>query len=153
MADISRNPNIRLLTCSQVVDLQGEAGDFHVTLEREARYVDEESCTGCGLCSDVCPVEIPSEFNAKLDKHKAIYRRFPQAIPAAFVIEKQSPCKNSCPGPVQGYSPHRSWKVQGSPGASARCGCLSGHSRRVCYHPCEEICERASWDHSVHLRL
>jgi heterodisulfide reductase subunit A len=151
MADIARQPNIHLLTTTELVSIAGEAGAFQVTLEREPRYVDVDSCTGCGLCSDVCPVIIPSEFNTGLDSHKAIYRRFPQAIPAAFVIEKKpSPCKSACPAhiPVQGYvaliaqgkfkEALEQVRASGVP--------FVGTLGRVCYHPCESICKRGDWD-------
>src|SRR5574341_2698742 len=45
MADVSRNPNITLMTCAEVMGVEGQAGEFHVTLEREPRYVDESTCT------------------------------------------------------------------------------------------------------------
>lgn len=154
MADVPRNPNITLLTCTQVKSVEGQAGDFHVTLEREPRYVDETLCTGCGLCTDACPVSVPNLFNAGLDSHKAIYRVFPQAVPAAFVIEKKpSPCKVTCPAhiPVQGYvaliaqgkfrEAYQRVLDAGVP--------FVGTLGRVCYHPCETECKRADWDEAV----
>ena len=53
MADVSRNPNITLLTGTQVIGVEGQAGAFHVRLDQQPRYVDVTSCTGCGLCADV----------------------------------------------------------------------------------------------------
>jgi heterodisulfide reductase subunit A len=151
MADVPRNPNIQLMTGTDVVSIEGKAGAFHVTLEREPRYVDVDSCTGCGLCADVCPVEIVGDFNAGLDTHKAIYRRFPQAIPAAFTIEKRaSPCKSTCPAhiPVQGYVAligqgkfHEALECVRGSGVP-----FVGTLGRVCYHPCESNCKRADWD-------
>ena len=154
MADVLRNPNIELLTCTQVKELHGQVGDFHVTLERAPRYVDEKICTGCGLCTDACPVITTNIFNAGLDTHKAIYRVFPQAVPAAFVIEKKSsPCKVTCPAhiPVQGYialiaegkfrEAYQRVLDAGVP--------FVGTLGRVCYHPCEEECKRADWDEAV----
>lgn len=154
MADVPRNSNITLLTCTQVKSVEGQAGDFHVTLEREPRYVDETICTGCGLCADACPVSVPNLFNAGLDSHKAIYRVFPQAVPAAFVIEKKpSPCKITCPAhiPVQGYvaliaqgkfrEAYQRVLDAGVP--------FVGTLGRVCYHPCETECKRADWDEAV----
>jgi heterodisulfide reductase subunit A2 len=154
MADVSRQPNIHLLTTTELLSIAGEAGNFEVTLERQPRYVDVDSCTGCGLCSEVCPVVIPSEFNTGLDSHKAIYRRFPQAIPAAFAIEKTpSPCKSACPAhiPVQGYvALIAQGKFKEALEQVRNSGVpFVGTLGRVCYHPCETICKRADWDEPV----
>jgi heterodisulfide reductase subunit A2 len=154
MADVPRNPNINLITGTEVAGVEGKAGAFHVQLERQPRYVDIESCTGCGLCAETCPVVIPGEFNAGLDTHKAIYRNFPQAIPAAFVIEKRaSPCKSSCPAhiSVQGYiqliaeGKFKQALERVRDGGVPFVGTLG----RVCYHPCENDCKRSEWDEPV----
>jgi len=55
MVDVGRHPNIELLTYSEVVDLQGQVGDFRVKVKKKPRYVHEELCTGCGLCVGECP--------------------------------------------------------------------------------------------------
>jgi NADPH-dependent glutamate synthase beta subunit-like oxidoreductase/NAD-dependent dihydropyrimidine dehydrogenase PreA subunit len=154
MADVSRNPNITLMTCTEVVGVEGEAGAFHVNVEKQPRYVDVESCTGCGLCAEVCPVVIPSQFNAALSTQKAIYRRFPQAIPAAFVIEKrESPCKSACPAhiPVQGYTALiAQGKFKEALERIRDVGVpFAGTLGRVCYHPCESVCKRGDWDEPV----
>lgn len=151
MADVPRRPNIYLLTLTEVKEVTGQVGEFHVILEKQPRYVDLDNCTGCGLCTEICPVEIASEFDARLTTHKAIYRRFPQAIPAAFTIDKKpSPCKITCPAhiPVQGYIAligqgkfHEALELVRSAGVP-----FVGTLGRVCYHPCEDNCKRGDWD-------
>ena len=71
---------------SEVVDVKGYVGNFEVTLLKKARFVDEKECTSCGDCAKVCPVVRPDEFNMGLSSRKAIYRPFPQAEPASFLI-------------------------------------------------------------------
>jgi len=53
---VSRHPNIELITHAEVEDLKGEAGNFVAAVKKMPRYVDEEKCTGCGLCMENCPV-------------------------------------------------------------------------------------------------
>ncbi|RLC91178.1 MAG: hypothetical protein DRI79_03560 [Chloroflexi bacterium] len=152
--DVSHHPHITLMTYTEVVAIEGEIGAFHVTLEKKPRYVDVESCTGCGECAKVCPVEIPNAFNLALDTHKAIYRRFPQAVPAAFVIEKRaSPCKSACPAhiPVQGYiALIAQGKFREALERVREAGVpFVGTLGRVCNRPCERICKRGEWDEPV----
>jgi heterodisulfide reductase subunit A2 len=154
MADITRKPNLHLMTCSEVVNIEGEAGDFQATVRKQPRYVDVSICTGCGSCVEVCPVDFSSDFNVGLETHKAIYRRFPQAIPAAFVIEKhESPCKNACPAqiPVQGYvALIAQGKFTEALNLIRNAGIpFAGTLGRVCYHPCEDVCKRGDWDEAV----
>lgn len=80
--------NIELLTNCEVKDLQGEAGDFEVSYVEKPRYVDIEKCTLCHRCVEVCPVEVDRELGAGVEKRKAIYLPFAQAIPRSFVIDE-----------------------------------------------------------------
>ncbi len=89
MTDIARHQNIELLSYSEVIGLDGNAGDFTATILRKARGVNEETCTGCGSCFDVCPIKIPHEFDAGLSMRGAIYRVFAQAVPNCAVIDKE----------------------------------------------------------------
>ena len=86
MADAGRHPNIRLLASSRVEEIQGYVGNFEVKVRKKARYVDEAQCTACGECEAVCPVLKPDEFDIGLSSRRAIYLPFPQAVPAAYVL-------------------------------------------------------------------
>jgi heterodisulfide reductase subunit A2 len=71
-----------------VKDLEGEAGDFKVTLTRKPRYVVEEKCTGCTTCMEYCPVLCPDPFNQEISKNKAVHIYFSQAIPLVAYIDE-----------------------------------------------------------------
>ncbi len=88
MVEFGRHQNIESLTYSEVSALEGEAGDFRVTVTRQARYIDEDKCTGCGICMKYCPVEYPDPYNQELNDNKAIHIYFSQAIPLVTYIDE-----------------------------------------------------------------
>ncbi len=90
MVESYYHPNIKLLTCSEVNEVRGSAGDFKIKLLKKPRFIDEKKCTGCRDCIDVCPVEVPNEFDAGLGVRKAVYLPFPQAVPPVTIIDKDT---------------------------------------------------------------
>ena len=88
MVDAAQNENIRIFSYSEVQAVKGFVGNFHVTIRKKARYVDEEKCTGCGACTEKCPQKkVPNEFNLGLDNRRAIYIPFAQAVPKIATID------------------------------------------------------------------
>jgi heterodisulfide reductase subunit A len=90
MVDVGKNPYIHLLTYSEVKEVNGYIGNFEVTVERKPRYVLLDRCTGCGLCADVCPVDVPNEFEEGLGPRKAIYVPMDQAVPSVYTIDRDA---------------------------------------------------------------
>lgn len=91
MVEVAEHPHITLLSYSEVEDVEGIIGDFTVTVRKKARYVDEELCTGCGICEEKCPLKVVDhEFEAGLGYRKVVYRPFPQAIPKYPVVDREN---------------------------------------------------------------
>ncbi|MDF1499459.1 MAG: CoB--CoM heterodisulfide reductase iron-sulfur subunit A family protein [Anaerolineales bacterium] len=91
MSEVGDHPNITLLSYSEVEEVTGYVGNFHARLRKKARYVNEEDCTGCGICIEKCPKKVVDDvFEAGLGYRKAIYRPFPQAVPKFPVIDTES---------------------------------------------------------------
>ncbi len=89
MADCNGHPNITTLTYHEVLKVDGEAGNFKVTVLKKARYVNPKECTGCGDCLAKCPVKnIPDKYEYGLVTRKAIYIPHAQAVPRVAVIDK-----------------------------------------------------------------
>ncbi len=67
--------------------MEGNAGDFKITLKKKPRYIIEDKCTGCATCMEYCPVEYPDQFNREISKNKAVHVYFSQAIPLVAYID------------------------------------------------------------------
>jgi heterodisulfide reductase subunit A len=89
MTLVGSHPYIKLMTYSEVEEVSGFIGNFKVKIRKKARYVDEDKCTGCGLCQEKCPWKVDSGFEVGLCKRKAIYILFPQAVPNKPVIDRE----------------------------------------------------------------
>jgi len=78
LVGVGRHKDIEIISLSEIEKIEGEPGNFKVTLKKKPRYVDEEKCTGCGSCVSNCPtrnwvqplepspVEIEPEFREKV---------------------------------------------------------------------------------------
>ena len=68
MVDVGQNPNIHLMSYSEIAAVSGSLGNFKVSVHRKPRYIDEDSCNGCGMCYNLCPaVRIPHNRALTLD--------------------------------------------------------------------------------------
>ncbi len=88
----NQHPNITILTNTHVTDVEGQAGDFTVSLRQEPRYVDAARCINCGRCAQVCPVELPDSYQQGMTLRKAAYKVAARAAPDAYVIDRGPYC-------------------------------------------------------------
>ncbi len=95
MSEVALNPNIELLTMAQVQGIEGESGDFTVTIRQDSRYVTD-ACTRCAECVSVCPVIVRNEADYGMAARKAIYTPIEQSVPGPYVIDTEN-CLNDPP--------------------------------------------------------
>jgi heterodisulfide reductase subunit A len=110
--EVDRHPNIQLMTYSEVMKVEGTAGNFRVTVKKKPRYIDSDLCTGCGLCAAACRMHgrVSSEFDAGMGNRSPAYVPFPQAVPLKYTVDpntclyltrgvcgKEFLCKQACP--------------------------------------------------------
>jgi heterodisulfide reductase subunit A-like polyferredoxin len=154
LVECGRHLNIEIHTLTEVAGISGSPGNFRVTLKQQPRYIDPAKCTGCGECAIVCPVSMRDAFNEGLADWKAVYRLYPQAIPAAFGIKKldRPPCTLTCPAEinVQGYVQLiKLGKYEEAVQLIMERLPLPGVLGRICPHPCEAKCRRAEVDEPI----
>ncbi len=87
ISDCYNHQLVTTYTYSELVDIEGEAGDFKVRIKKKPRYVKPELCNGCGECAEKCPVKVKDPFNEGLDQQKAIYKLYEQGVPNIMTID------------------------------------------------------------------
>ncbi|MBN2620422.1 CoB--CoM heterodisulfide reductase iron-sulfur subunit A family protein [candidate division WOR-3 bacterium] len=89
LVEAGNHPYITIITNAEVEQVSGEAPYFKVAVRKYPRYVDEDRCTGCGVCMTKCPIKIPDQYNMSLMDTKCIHIPFPQAVPAVALIDAE----------------------------------------------------------------
>ncbi len=89
MVAVHNSPRITMYTQTEVMDVQGSAGDYSIILKHSPRYVDIKKCINCGACARKCPSH-------------AVFLPFAQAVPQAYMIDmsrckKCGACLKVCP--------------------------------------------------------
>ncbi len=87
LVEVGRHINIELLTLAGVNSISGEEGNFEVSVTQYPRYVDTDKCIACGLCAEKCPKKVSNAYDGGLSKRKAIYVKYPQAVPLKYTID------------------------------------------------------------------
>ena len=99
---------------SDVEKIEGDAGNFTVTVKERPRYVDMDKCIACGVCATKCPRKVDDKYNQNLNKRKAIYVQYAQAVPLKYVIDEANciyfekgkcrACEKFCPADAIDFS-------------------------------------------------
>ncbi len=150
---VSSHENVDIYTMAEVTEFKGRPGEFYATVRRQPRYIDENKCTGCGDCTEVCPVSLLSEFDHGLGKRKAAFIPHQGAVPNKYSITKlgEPPCRDACPAHinVQGYvALIHSGKYQEALDLIRENCALPSVCGYVCPHFCEQACNRNEFDQS-----
>ena len=87
MVNVAKHPKIKLLTNSEVEGVKGFVGNYEVSIVKNPRFVEEEKCVGCELCTEACPVKVPDRFNEGLSQTRAIYIYSPYAVPKTAIVD------------------------------------------------------------------
>ncbi|MFX1571194.1 MAG: FAD-dependent oxidoreductase [Promethearchaeota archaeon] len=89
LVETGRHQNIDLSINCEILDVEGEAGNFTVKVKKNSLYINPDKCTGCGVCGQNCPVEAIDVFNEGLSRYHATSVKYPQAVPLVYAINKE----------------------------------------------------------------
>jgi quinone-modifying oxidoreductase, subunit QmoA len=83
------NRNLRVLTMAEVAGIEGQPGNYRVSVKLKPRYVNE-NCTACGECARAVEAQFDDEFDYGMKKRKGAYRPFNMAFPERYVLDPRT---------------------------------------------------------------
>ena len=89
LVESARHPNIQIITNATLKKVSGDPGNFKVDVFRQPRFINEATCTACGVCATYCPVPVPDPYDENLAERRAIYIPYTQAAPSVFSVDRQ----------------------------------------------------------------
>ncbi len=89
--EVMSHKNVILFTGAEVVENSGSVGNFELKVKVTPRRFKLQ-CNGNELqkAIDVCPVEVPDEFNFNITTRKAIFHNFPSEYPHLPAIDMKN---------------------------------------------------------------
>ncbi|MEM4576308.1 MAG: hydrogenase iron-sulfur subunit [Candidatus Nezhaarchaeales archaeon] len=87
LSKLYNHQNVEVLTLSEVKSIKGFPGNYEVEILKKARYVNEKLCNGCNKCLEVCPIQLPNEYDYGIGFRSAIVKPSPEAVPQAPYID------------------------------------------------------------------
>ncbi|MFC1461284.1 FAD-dependent oxidoreductase [Verrucomicrobiota bacterium] len=90
LVEVGSHPYITIISNAEVLSLDGSAANFNAKVLKHPRYVNEDNCTGCGICMSKCPTKVPDPYNKGLSLTKCIRIPFPQAVPALPILDRDT---------------------------------------------------------------
>lgn len=102
--ELMKRENITILTNSEVISNKGSVGNISLKIKKTPRFIGKSfKQEDLAKAIEVCPVEVPDEFDFHLSKRKAIYKSYPSQFPQIPVIDNNhcthcEACEKVCPG-------------------------------------------------------
>ncbi len=89
--EVMKHKHVTLFTGAEIVENKGSVGNFQIKVKVEPRHFKLQ-CSSNELqkAIDICPVEVPDEFNFNITTRKAIYHNYPSEYPQLPAIDMKS---------------------------------------------------------------
>lgn len=86
--EVMKHKHVTLFTGAEVIENSGSVGNFILKVKVTPRHFNLKCKEGeLQKAIDVCPVEVPDEFNFNITKRKAIYHNYPSEYPQLPAID------------------------------------------------------------------
>lgn len=100
---VMKHKHVTLFTGAELTEYSGSVGNFSLKVKITPRHFKQQCDEGnLQKAIEVCPVEVPDEFNFNITTRKAIYHNYPSEYPQLPAIDMKNctrcgVCEKVCP--------------------------------------------------------